>query len=77
MKMIGQREKSVDYMYIYLYTSSRTLVSILFGPIALWIILSEEMMSETSTELVGVIKNELLFIEGKKTLKKTVFYILI
>ena len=32
------------------------------------------MMSETSVELVGVIKNESIFIPGKKP-KKTVIYL--
>ena len=48
-------------------------MGILFGPIALWIS-REGMMSETSVELVGVIKNESIFIPGKKP-KKTVIYL--
>ena len=48
-------------------------MGILFGPIALWI--SREGMKETSVELVGVIKNESIFIPGKKPKKLLFIYI--
>ena len=53
-----------------LFRSLGPLVGILYGPTALQTS-KEEMMSENSIELVGLVKNESIFIEVES--QKTVF----
>ena len=68
-------KRKASWLNISLYKSSRTFVGILFGPIALWILSREEMMSETSIELIKIIKTELLFIGSFKKMSKKLFFI--
>lgn len=70
MSVIGYKEKSQLTRYVFV-SRLKNGVEILFGFTVLWTS-REEMMSETSIEFVYKIKNESIFIGGKKS--KNRFY---
>ena len=58
--------RETTWLNIFLFKSLRISVGILFGSTVLWLF-REEMMLKPSLKAVGEIKNESLFLGGRKS----------